>query len=323
MAKQKIIQFFLIFIISLSLLSCSDENKNIEIVFQKGLSLREMSNKLKDADLIPSANVFIAIVKLFGWSKELKAGRYSFNTNDNVFKILSKIRKGENLNIKITIPEGFDIKKIAELLQNKGICKSTDFIEIATKQNMEGFLLPETYFLDPASTEEEIIKVMNAEFNKFWTSEYDERAKQLKMTKKDIITLASIVEKEAVSPVERNIIAGIFYNRLHKKMRLESCSTVLYAMGINKERLSFEDLKFNSKYNTYKHSGLPPGPICNPGKETIKATLFPAITGYLYFVSKGDGTHLFSANLKEHVIQKQDTKKMIKKAKNGKKKNLS
>lgn len=103
-------------------------------------------------------------------------------------------------------------------------------------------------------------------------------------------------------------------------MRLESCSTVLYAMGINKERLTFEDLKFDSKYNTYQHAGLPPGPICNPGKESIKATLFPATTEYLYFVAKGDGTHLFSTNLKEHVIQKQDTKKMIKKAKNGKRK---
>lgn len=323
MVKQKIVQCILVFIIFLSLFSCSNENKNIEIVFQKGLSLRGMSNKLKDADLISSANAFIAIVKLFGWSKDLKAGRYAFNTNDNVFKILSKIRKGQNLNVKTTIPEGFDIKKIAGLLHDREICESSTFIEIAKKQNMEGFLLPETYFLDPVSTEEEIIKIMNNEFNKFWTSEFDERAKQLKMTKKDIIILASIVEKEAVSSGEKNIIAGIFYNRLHKKMRLESCSTVLYAMGINKERLTFEDLKFNSKYNTYKYSGLPPGPICNPGKETIKATLFPVVTNYLYFVSKGDGTHLFATNLKEHVIQKQDTKKMIKKAKNGKKKSLS
>ena len=323
MVKQKIVKFIFIFFISLSLFSCSNENKDIEIVFQKGLSPRGMANKLRDADLISSSNIFVAIVKLFGWSKELKAGRYEFNENDSIFKILSKIRKGESLNIKITIPEGFDIKKIADLLQEKGIGTSDTFVELAKKQDMEGFLLPETYFVDPTSTEKDIIKTMNDEFNKFWSPEFDERAKQLKMTKKDIINLASIVEKEAVSANERNIIAGIFYNRLHKKMRLESCSTVLYAMGINKERLTFEDLKFDSKYNTYKHSGLPPGPICNPGKETIKATLFPVATNYLYFVSKGDGTHLFAVNLNEHVIQKQDTKKMIKKAKNGKKKSLS
>ncbi|MDD5020889.1 MAG: endolytic transglycosylase MltG [Endomicrobiaceae bacterium] len=323
MVKQKIVKFIFIFFISLSLFSCSNGNKDIEIVFQKGLSPRGMANKLRDADLISSSNIFVAIVKLFGWSKELKAGRYEFNESDSIFKILSKIRKGESLNIKITIPEGFDIKKIADLLQEKGIGTSNNFVELAKKQNMEGFLLPETYFVDPTSTEKDIMKTMNDEFNKFWSPEFDERTKQLKMTQKDIIILASIVEKEAVSANERNIIAGIFYNRLYKKMRLESCSTVLYAMGINKERLTFEDLKFDSKYNTYQHSGLPPGPICNPGKETIKATLFPAITDYLYFVSKGDGTHLFATNLNEHVIQKQVTKKIIKKAKNGKKKSLS
>jgi UPF0755 protein len=174
---------------------------------------------------------------------------------------------------------------------------------------MEGFLLPETYFIDPAATEKDIIKIMNDEFNKFWTKKLEIRAEELNMTKKDIITLASIVEKEAVSANERPVIAGIFYNRLAKKMRLESCSTVLYAMGINKERLTFDDLKFNSPYNTYKHAGLPPGPICNPGKETIMSVLFPKKTSYLYFVSKGDGTHLFATTLNEHVSQKMIQKK--------------
>jgi len=322
MVKQKITVLIMVFFISLSLFSCSNENKNIEIFFQKGISPKAMAVKLKEADLIQSTGLFVAIVKLFGWSKELKAGRYEFNKNDGTFKILKKIKNGRSLNVKITIPEGFDIEKIGKLLEDKDIGSRIVFAETAKKQNMEGFLLPETYFVDPAATEKDIIKIMNDEFNKFWTSEFDERAKQLKMTKKNIIILASIVEKEAVSSDEKNIIAGIFYNRLSKKMRLESCSTVLYAMGINKERLTFDDLKFNSPYNTYKHAGLPPGPICNPGKETIMSVLFPKKTSYLYFVSKGDGTHLFATTLNEHVSQKNDTKKMIKKAKNEKKKSL-
>lgn len=322
MVKQKITLFIMFFVI-LSLFSCSNENGTVEIIFQKGISPKAMAVKLKEADLIPSTGLFVGIVKLFGWSKELKAGRYEFNKNDGILKILKKIKNGQSLNVKITIPEGFDIEKIGKLLEDKDIVNRIVFSETAKKQNLEGFLLPETYFIDPEATEKEIIKIMNDEFNKFWTKKLELRAEELNMTKKDIITLASIVEKEAVSANERPIIAGIFYNRLAKKMRLESCSTVLYAMGINKERLTFDDLKFNSPYNTYKHAGLPPGPICNPGKETIMSVLFPKKTSYLYFVSKGDGTHLFATTLNEHVIQKNDTKKMIKKAKNEKKKSLS
>ena len=323
MVKQKITSFIIMFALSLNLFSCSNENETIEIFFQKGISPKSMAVKLKEADLIQSTGVFVAIVKLFGWSKELKAGRYEFNKKDGILKILKKIKNGQSLNVKITIPEGFDIEKIGKLLEDKDIGSRIVFTETAKKQNMEGFLLPETYFIDPAATEKDIIKIMNDEFNKFWTKKLEIRAEELNMTKKDIITLASIVEKEAVSANERPVIAGIFYNRLAKKMRLESCSTVLYAMGINKERLTFDDLKFNSPYNTYKHAGLPPGPICNPGKETIMSVLFPKKTSYLYFVSKGDGTHLFATTLNEHVSQKNDTKKMIKKAKNEKKKSLS
>lgn len=323
MVKQKIVVYATIFILFLNLAACSQKDSKIEVFFEKGSSPRTIALKLKKSGLILSATAFIAVIKLSGDEKHLKAGRYEFNSSDNMLTILSKIKNGKNLNIKITVPEGFDIKKIGLLLEEKGICKSSVFEAAAKDKNMEGFLLPETYFIDPKSSADEVIKIMNDEFNKFWSKDFEKRAGELNMTKRDIIILSSIVEKEAVSANERSVIAGIFYNRLSKKMRLESCSTVLYAMGINKERLSFEDLRFNSPYNTYKYAGLPPGPICNPGKETIKAVLFPKETPYLYFVSKGDGTHMFAMTLNEHVIQKKDTKKMIKKAKNEKKKNLS
>ncbi|MBQ4178445.1 MAG: endolytic transglycosylase MltG, partial [Elusimicrobia bacterium] len=206
-------------------------------------------------------------------------------------------------------PEGFNIKQIAKVLAENKICDEEKFINLATEQNMEGFLFPNTYFLLPQMDEQEIIKVMNEEFNRFWTIDREARLKQINKSKKDIIILASIVEKEAIADSERPIIAGVFLNRLSKGMRLESCSTVLYAMGINKARLSFEDLKFESPYNTYRYKGLPPGPICNPGAEAIDAVLYPQATDSLYFVSKGNGTHYFSSTFEQHIKNKIVSKK--------------
>ena len=130
---------------------------------------------------------------------------------------------------------------------------------------------------------------------------------------KGIITLASIIEKEAVKPEERAIISAVFHNRIKKRIRLESCATVLYAMGANKARLTVEDTKLDSPYNTYRHFGLPPGPICSPGIESIRAALYPANTSSLFFVSAGNGSHLFSESLSEHIKNKNITKRNIKK----------
>lgn len=289
------------------------EGSSVDVVIPKGASPRLIASRLKEADLIYSENLFVALIKLHDYSKKLKAGRYEFNSKDSIFKIIRKIKNGENSNIKITIPEGYTIKEIGAVLEEKNICKSSDFIKLANEKNMEGFLFPDTYFIAPPAGEFDIINMMNNEFNKFFTQDMKERCSRLNMSVKDIITLASIIEKEAVAKEERPIIAGIFINRLKKKMKLESCATVLYAMGINKERLSFNDLKFDSKYNTYKYRGLPPGPICNPGKESIKAALYPAETNDLFFVSKGNGTHYFSSTFNEHIKNKLASKKKVKK----------
>jgi len=146
---------------------------------------------------------------------------------------------------------------------------------------------------------------MYFEFNKKITPFMYERAKKLNLDFKDIIIIASIVEKEAVESNERKIIAAVFLNRLNKKIKLQSCATVLYAMGLNKSRLNASDIKFDSPYNTYTHSGLPPGPICSPGLESIKATLYPEDTKNLFFVSRGNGKHLFAKNFAEHKKNKQ------------------
>ncbi len=289
------------------------EDKVIEVLIPKGASPHKIARILKNSDIISSQGIFLFLIKIKNYSKKLQAGLYDFNKKDSFFTIINKLKNGDSKNIKIIIPEGFNIKQIAKVLSENNICNESKFIELATSQNLEGYLFPNTYFLLPQMDEQEVIKIMNDEFNKFWTKEKEEILKQINKSKKDIIILASIVEKEAVEDDERPIIAGIFMNRLSKGMRLESCATILYTMGITKKRLTFEDLKFESPYNTYKYKGLPPGPICNPGAEAIDAVLNPVITGNLYFVSKGNGTHFFSSTFEQHVKNKIVSKKKVKK----------
>lgn len=311
--RKKIIFVILILIIFIMfavwIVFTNKESKDVEVFIPKGASPHKISKILKDSDLIFSQKIFLGTIKFFGYSKKLQAGLYDFNTGDSLFKIIDKIKNGDSKNIKITVPEGFNIKQIAKILSENNICDETKFINLAVQQNMEGYLFPNTYFLLPQMTEKEVIKVMNDEFKKFWTKEKENRLKEINKTEKDVIILASIVEKEAVAEEERPVIAGVFLNRLAKGMRLESCSTVLYAMGINKERLNFDDLKIDSPYNTYKYKGLPPGPICNPGAKAIDAVLYPEMTDNLYFVSKGNGTHYFSSTFEQHVKNKIVSKK--------------
>lgn len=310
--RRKIILIIFIVFISIFVFIMSyitKENRVVEVLIPKGSSPHKISKILKDSDVISSQKIFLALIKYYGYSTKLQAGLYDFNTKDSLNTIINKIKNGESKNIKVTIPEGFNIKQIAKVLAENNICDEQKFIISAQEKNMEGFLFPNTYFLLPQMSESEVINVMKEEFDKFWTKEKQERLQQINKSKRDVIILASIVEKEAVADSERPIIAGVFLNRLAKGMRLESCSTVLYAMGINKERLSFEDLKFDSPYNTYRYKGLPPGPICNPGAKAIDAVLYPQVTDSLYFVSKGNGTHYFSSTFEQHIKNKIVSKK--------------
>ena len=302
-----IITFFLI--AGILFFFINKENKTVEVLIPKGTSPKQIAKILKESEVIYSKTVFLASLKLSGNSKNLKAGLYEFNTKDNSFKIINKLANGESKNIKVTIPEGWTIKQIANILDENNICSGEKFINSAKEKNLEGYLFPNTYFLIPNMEVEEIIKIMTDEFDKFWIEDFDRRANEINMSKKDIIILASIVEKEAVSDDERSVIAGVFLNRLLKGMRLQSCATVLYAMDKNKERLALEDLNFSSPYNTYRHNGLPPAPICNPGAKAIRAVLYPAVTDNLYFVSKGNGTHYFSENFQDHIQNKINSKK--------------
>ena len=230
--------------------------------------------------------------------------------------------------VRITIPEGYNIKQIAQLLYEKKLIKSTDeFIDLTNKlkfdylfldeikrneNKLEGYLFPDTYEFDKKITEKEIIQRMLDNFNEKFIPIFYKKSKELKMTVDQIITLASIIEREAKINSDRKIVSSVFYNRLNNKNKslklLQSCATIQYIIfnkeGKVKDKLTEKDTKIDNLYNTYLYQGLPPGPIASPGILSIEAALYPENTNYLYFVAKGDGSHAFSKTLNEHNAAK-------------------
>jgi UPF0755 protein len=283
--------------------SCRNTNEaeeNIEINIRKGEGVAVIAQYLKEKKLILSKTLFLFLTEITKSQNKLKAGLYSFSKKDGVFKILKSLKNGSKNLLRITVPEGNNIKQTAEIISRVLPINKDKFIEIAQLDNLEGYLMPETYLVNSNMSEKDLIVMMRNEFEKKLSADMRQKAAEIKKSLKDIIILASIVEKEAVKAEERPIIASVFYNRLDKGIPLQSCATVLYAMGITKEKLSIEDTKFESPYNTYIHYGLPPSPICSPGIASVKAVLEPANTDNLYFVSNGDGTHLFASSFEDH-----------------------
>ncbi len=250
---------------------------------------------------------------------KFKAGDYELSPSMNNWKIISMLASGKVKQYKITVPEGYSTKQIARLLAAQHVTSDTAFLkkcadaELVRRKKLEGntfegYLFPETYLFNVNMKEEEIIGMMYANFKAVMEKNgVYKKCEAKKPGFYDVLKLASIVEKEAEKPSERALIAGVFTNRLKARMRLESCATVSFALGDRvkgKTRLSLNDLEVESRYNTYKYYGLPPAPICNPGLPSILAALNPAETKFMFFVSKGDGTHEFSETLEQHNAAK-------------------
>ena len=217
---------------------------------------------------------------------------------------------------KITIPEGYEIRQIADVLEDAGLIDREVFYEkldpnlydyafledLPDRENpLEGYLYPSTYNFNEGMSEEHIIDKMLQAFDENFIPEYYERAQELNMSVDEIVTLASIIEREAGTTEEMNKISGVFYNRLNTNMRLQSCATVQYILQERKENLTTEDTKIESPYNTYQNDGLPIGSIASPGKDCIEAALYPEQTDALYFVLGADGNHIFSKTYEEHI----------------------
>ncbi len=294
-----------------------NDAENVVFHIKSGMTAEEIAGKLKTQGLIKNSKSFLLFVRLKNYDKNIKAGKYLVSRNMSVKEMLEKFVLGKTINdsIKVTIPEGFTLKQIADLLEQKGLVEHDVFIETAVVNgfdydfleglspgtSLEGYLFPDTYNFPLNADEKTIINIMLKRFDEVFNEKFRNRARVLQKTYHEIITLASIIEKEGRLDEERPIIASVFYNRLERGMPLQSCATVQYALGDWKETLLYKDLEVDSPYNTYKHLGLPPGPISNPGKASIYAALYPADTDFLYFVAKGDGSHRFSKTFNQHL----------------------
>ncbi|MFH0948338.1 MAG: endolytic transglycosylase MltG [Elusimicrobiota bacterium] len=303
MKNKKII--IIITVIAVVLLSFFISGKrDVFIKITDGSTPKQVAKILKNEKIIKSENIFLTLVWLTKTEKKFKPGTYKFSIKTASPVILYDMVKGNTHKVKVTIPEGWTAIEIAEFLEKKDVCKSEKFLGIVKNKKLDGYLFPETYFLEPNSSEEQVIQMLKNQFAKIFSDDFVKRAEELGMSKGKIVILASIIEKEAKKDEERPLISAVFHNRLKKGWNLESCATVLYALGKHKDLITYKDLKIVSPFNTYIHSGFPPAPICNPGVASIKAALYPAETFDMFFVADGSGTHKFSKYVEEHNSKK-------------------
>ena len=296
------------------------KEKTIEI--SSGSSTSRIADILKENGLIRSKLVFKYKVRKEKLDGRLKSGNYSLNTGMGVKEILVSLSSGgrDGDIIKFTIPEGFELKQIAYRLDELGLADEKKFLELCQDvnrfsnkysflkkipkgYNLEGYLFPDTYEIYINASEEEIIERMLSRFEQFYETDFKKKVEKSDLDLNEIVTLASMIEKEARVDKERSTIAGVFYNRLEINMLLQVDATVQYALGERKERLLYKDLKVDSPYNTYIHKGLPPSPIASPGEKSLIAAVNPSDVDYLYYVLKKDGSgeHIFTKTYEEHL----------------------
>lgn len=280
----------------------------------------DVAKILKKNDIIEHRALFTMFASMTKRGAEYPAGEYKVNSNMDYRAMLRRLtsKKGQVNTVKVTIPEGYEASQIIDLLAEKGVCErdaledaiaNTDFdydflksIPLGKKNRLEGYLFPDTYEFYKNDDPARVLKKFLSNFDIKFNEEMESRAKELGMSVHELITFASIVEREATAKDRANI-SSVFHNRLASKTYpyLESCATVQYVLGERKKVISIADTKIDNKYNTYKYKGLPPGPIANPGLDAIEASLYPSDTDYLFFALQEDGTHKFSKTYEEHL----------------------
>jgi UPF0755 protein len=282
-----------------------------EFIIARGQSFLTTAANLNQAGFIRHPFKFRLLARIKGFDKRVQAGEYLLSPAMSPNTILEKLVQGKiNLHI-ITIPEGSNIYQIATISAEAGFGTKNEFIRSATDaalarkngieaDTFEGYLFPDTYYFPKGETPLKIIVKLVERFWEKFKPEWILRSQELGFTIHQVVTLASIIEKETGAAFERPIISSVFHNRLKKGMRLESDPTVIYGLKNFDGDLTRKHLSTITPYNTYKIKGLPPGPIANPGAASLEAALYPADTNYLFFVSKRDATHKFSTNLKDH-----------------------
>lgn len=282
------------------------------VLVERGMSLRSIAEALESENVVTDKDLFMILSRYYRDGKSIKAGEYQFTTSMRPIDVLEMLQEGKIFFRTATIPEGYTSFQIAELLEELGYAPKKEFLELAFNKelaaelkieadNLEGYLFPNTYYIHRGMTTEEIIRKMVHEFWQVMTPDVQNEITQKGFTMHEIVTLASIVEKEAQVGEERELISAVYNNRLRIKMKLDSDPTVIYGLQNFDGNLTKADLQTDTPYNTYKRRGLPPGPIANPGEASILAALRPAEVKYLYFVARNDGTHEFSTNYNDHL----------------------
>ncbi len=289
----------------------------IIITIPRGVPFHAVVDSLRSAGAIDHGSSLLIAGHLLGWTETIQTGKYLFRSGVSTLEILTDLHEGRSkLIINVTIPEGSRMTTIADILQRHlGIdrerflqaCADTEFIHSLdiTAQTLDGYLFPETYRFYWESDEREMISRFVEEFKRFYNDTLQQRTAQMHRSMNEILTMASIVEWEAILDSERPMIAGLYYNRIRRHMKLEADPTVRYLLH-SEQRILYRDLRINSPYNTYRSFGLPPAPINNPGKKSILASLYPAQHNYIYFVADGAQGHVFSKSYAEHqrAVQK-------------------
>ena len=292
-------------------LSCSApeqaNGRKVEVNVRPELGIRALADTLVAKHIIGSKPLFLFYAWYYNYAGRIQPNRYRLSVGTGERHALRLLAGEEPAHVMVTIPEGYTAKEVAAKLEERDICRADSFLAACADTNLlresgvsavtaEGYLFPETYEFLTGSQPSEVVRRMLRQFFSVFTELHDSS-----LAPSQTVILASIVEREAKMPEEFPRIAGVFMNRLRRRLPLQSCATVEYLLPERKSRLSVDDTKIESPYNTYLHVGLPPGPICSPGRRALAAALNPERNDYLFFVARGDGTHSFSRTLAEHA----------------------
>ena len=290
-----------------------------EVVIQKGMTVLQIGELLRREGVIRSPRLLVLFSLFDGTSRRLKAGIHRFPDNASTWDVLKKLAFSRDEFRNVTLPEGMTLARTLRLLaaeldldhdrmrrlaSDPGYCRGLG----VAADNLEGYLFPETYRIPLVMDEAQVIRMLVRHFFAVFDPEMTERARHIGLSAHEVVTLASIIEGEALLDRERATISAVYHNRLRRGMYLQADPTVQYALEDGPRRLFYKDYRIDSPYNTYRHRGLPPGPVMNPGAASLRAALHPADVQYLYFVARGDGSHVFSRTAREHEEAKRKTR---------------
>jgi UPF0755 protein len=303
---------FLLYAAAELFLPVRQNSGSFEIEIPKGATFRQAVDLLQSQDLLRDRRIFLIAARLTGSDRKIRAGFYSLWSDMRPFEILGILLKGKIVEYDIRILEGDSLIEIADAFAKTGIITREEFMELARDRDLlvsheisapsvEGYVYPDTYTIPKGMAVKDALDTMIARMREKYTDELAVRAQELGMTENQVLTLASIIEKEAVIDTERSVISAVYHNRLRKNMQLQADPTAIYGVKSSKEKITLSDLKRKTAYNTYAIKGLPPGPIASPSLKSIIAALYPENVPYLYFVAQDDRSHRFAETEQEHA----------------------